>query len=221
MWHLAAEFSVICLDKVGDIISKYFHTALKSKLADCLEFVTEAHNRHEDNLSEIEDELSLEFYKQLINMDFSLDYGVISSYSIFDYFFQHFCLAIEKITGKKLVEQKGNNDNDKRRKFIKNVTGFDILKFITQWKLIEEYRKIRNLKIHNNSNLYFGNPDLKINPNKRVIELINIVKLNSSLSYDKDIGKVYVNDLRYIKDFIDSVVNFFEKLDCDEVNSRI
>ena len=148
-------------------------------------------------------------------MDFSLEYGVISTYSIFDYFFHHFCVEIEKATSEKLFQQKGNNDNDKRRKFIKNVTGFDILKTITQWKYIEEYRKIRNLKIHNNSNLYFGKPELKKNPNKRVIELIKIVKLNSYLSYDKDIGKVYVNDLKYIKDFIDSVIIFFEKLDCD------
>ena len=202
------------------MINKYFHKALKSKLADCLEFVTESHNRQEDNLSGIEDELSLEFYKQLINLDFSLDYGVISTYSIFDYFFQHFCIEIEKVSDKKLVEQKGNNDNDKRRKFIKNVTGFDIIKTIVQWKFIEEYRKIRNLKIHNNSNLYIGNPELKKNPNKRVIELIDIVKLNPFLSYDKDSGKVYVNNLRYIKDFIDSVVIFFEKLDCDEINDR-
>ncbi|MCF8297097.1 MAG: hypothetical protein K9H48_16455 [Melioribacteraceae bacterium] len=202
-------------------ISKYFHTALKAKLNDCLEFVIESHCRHEENLSDIEDELSLDFYKELIKMDFSLDYGVISTYSIFDYFFQHFCITIEKLTGKTLVDQKGNNDNDKRRKFIKNVTGYDIGKNIVEWKFIEEFRKIRNLKIHNNSNLYFGNYELKKNPNRRVKELIDIVELNPFLSYDKDYGKVYIDDVLYVDDFVKAVITFFEKLDCKELNSRI
>ena len=110
-----------CASRTTMKLKKYdiFKSALKTKLNDCLDFVAESHNRHNDNLLEIEDELSNDFYKQLISIDYSLDCGVISTYSIFDHFFQQLCLSIEKNSGTKLSDQKGKNDNDNRRKFIK------------------------------------------------------------------------------------------------------
>ena len=126
-----------------------FESMLKIRLENCLEFLKNSDELYNDNLDNIEDELSFEFYKGLNALDFTKEYGIISTYSLFDFFLTSYCRRIEEIRNSFLSDFKGKNENIKRAKFIFANTGTDIRTY-SEYQQIENFRKIRNLLIHNN-----------------------------------------------------------------------
>lgn len=104
-----------------------------------------------------------------------------------------------------MVDFKGNNDNIKRAKFINCFLGIDIRNFL-EFIDIENFRKIRNLLIHKNLNLRIGKKE------KQYEKLLSIIFKNQYLSVDMKSGKIYEENLNYIKNFKDQVKFLFQKL---------
>ncbi|MDD3005955.1 hypothetical protein [Flavobacterium sp.] len=188
-----------------------FKSAFKIRLEDCVNYVIESNKLHNSKLDFIEDELSESFYRELNAIDYSVNFGIINTYSLFDFFLSSFCKKIQENSNIDVSKVKGDNENIKRAKIINFIIGFDIRKH-ESWKSIDDYRKIRNLLIHNNLNLYSNNKNLKINPDKKTEELIKIISENPYLELDKDSGKIFVEDLKFIINFKNNVLNLFDEL---------
>jgi hypothetical protein len=188
-----------------------FKSALKIRLEDCVNFVIESNKLHNTNLDFIEDELSTNFYNELNAIEFSINFGVINTYSLFDFFLSSYCNKLQEYSLQDMSNVKGENDNVKRAKIIYTLINFDIRKH-RSWKSIDEYRKLRNLLIHNNLNIYSKNRNLKINPDKKTTELIKLILDNPYLELDNESGKIYIKNLEYIIDFKNNVLDLFDEL---------
>lgn len=194
-------------------ITKYdlFKSALKIRLNDCVDFVIESEKLHNSKIDIIEDELSESFYKELNAIEFSLNFGIINTYSLFDFFLSAYCKMLQEYSQNNLSTFNGKNENIKRAKYIYSVTKFDIRKH-KSWQNIENYRKIRNLLIHNNLNIYSKKIELKTNPDKSTKDLIQLVSENPYLDLDSESGKIFIEDVKYIVEFKTIIIELFEEL---------
>ena len=181
-----------------------FKSILKIRLEDCVSYVIESNKLHNSNLDFIEDELSENFNRELNTIEYSLNFGIINTYSLFDFFLSSYCMRIQEHSKIDVSNIKGDNENIKR-------ADLDIRKH-NSWKSIDNFRKIRNLLIHNNLNIYSKNRDLKINPDNKTKEIIKIIADNPYLELDKNTGKVYIENVEYIIEFKKNVLSLFDKL---------
>jgi len=181
-----------------------FKSILKIRLEDCVSYVIESNKLHNSNLDFIEDELSENFNRELNTIEYSLNFGIINTYSLFDFFLSSYCMRIQEHSKIDVSNIKGDNENIKR-------ADLDIRKH-NSWKSIDNFRKIRNLLIHNNLNIYSKNRDLKINPDNKTKEIIKIIADNPYLELDKNTGKVYIENVEYIIEFKKNVLSLFDNL---------
>lgn len=188
-----------------------FKSILKIRLEDCVSYVIESNKLHNSNLDFIEDELSENFNRELNAIEYSLNFGIINTYSLFDFFLSSYCMRIQEHSRIDVSHIKGDNENIKRAKIIHKITDLNIRKHHS-WKSIDDYRKIRNLLIHNNLNIYSKNRDLKINPDNKTKEIIKIIADNPYLELDKNTGKVCIENVEYIIEFKKNVLGLFDNL---------
>ena len=182
-----------------------FNSILKIRLENSIEFLKTSEELYNNNLDNIDDELSLEFYKGLNALDFTKEYGMIATYSLYDFFLTSYCKRIEEIKSSLLSDFKGKNENIKRAKFVNANMEIDIRTF-SEYHKIENFRKIRNLLIHNNFNLEVGKSKSQIEEYKQ------IVSESSYLEFDEESGKIFITSIDYVIDFKNQVLSLFKVL---------
>ncbi len=186
------------LEEMNDILEKK-HEAVLKRVDNSLKKVNsdaEARLTMEDHLDDLH-RYSDNYSSILMSSTF------ISAYSMFESELGRLCDAIERRSNYS-VSQKDLNGRGilKSKKYLEKVVEINLSNLDSEWHKIIDYNKIRNLIVHNNSNLIKE----KTKPLDKQ-ESLNIVRNSIYLQYNER-GAFYISRIEYINDFCDASEKF-------------
>ncbi|MEY8847194.1 hypothetical protein AB9K26_00105 [Psychroserpens sp. XS_ASV72] len=148
--------------------------------------------------------------------------AIVQTYSMLEVYLKWLCNNLQRINNLPfgIADLKGSNDLDKGKLYIKKIYNLDFNKLNPEWSFLSNMRKIRNQIIHNN-----GDFTVK---DKEIIEIINKNE-NLGIMWEEIHPKLEANKVYEIKivskklnkEFIETVLLFFEKLVAEIKNNEI
>lgn len=116
---------------------------------------------------------------------------IIQLFSFLELELKKFCENHSKIFAKEytLNDLKGNNELDKVKKYLKNSANIDITSNTILWNFINDFRKLRNKIVHNESNVLDSDGDFnsikKFSINNFWFEKNSVEKPEYKIIFDK------------------------------------
>jgi|25_taG_2_1085351.scaffolds.fasta_scaffold04181_1 hypothetical protein len=175
------------------------------------EMVNELVLKDPDNSEEIYDHFSDQFhiydskYVELANNGL-----LVNAYSFFEYQLKEIYRMLDRflVNKKTLIEKSNNNGYAARTKNnIYDITGLDFSSLENLWLNLDQYRKIRNVIVHNGANLYE-------NKNKQLVKQKNydLVSSFNEITINQKNGDFYITDHKLIFDYLDKVDEYLTEV---------
>ncbi|WP_439185882.1 hypothetical protein [Carboxylicivirga taeanensis] len=135
--------------------------------------------------------------------------AIVSLYSLLENNLNSLCEIIQTETNFVigLNDLTGSNIIDKGRRFLIKIANIDFRKVDKEWIRITDYQKLRNLIVHNNSQIKNRETDFKL------LSRFNGIK---TYSVEKDF---HISDIKVISDFLALIKKFISSL-IDQIEER-
>ena len=133
---------------------------------------------------------------------------LLTLYSFFEYNLKSICnlLKEHKNYNLKVDDLSGNNYISKSKKYLKLLAGISVDNFDDLWRQIEDYQKIRNSIVHNNSCIIRNSDSLEKQP------LYQIIKKSECLELNEKDGTFKISHHKYLMDLIDLISKYITSI---------
>jgi hypothetical protein len=190
------------------------------RFSECLD-----NNRDKEQEMEIEEEfgsteIDQKLFESLISLSENLKNAIyfnpllVLAYSFFEFGVMEYCQLLDnyKKEGKKFEKYKGRGINRAKTYLI---NAFDInLESDSNWNRINDYRVLRNLIIHQRSNIIRKpNKPIEDQPNYKIISSMADIDITSS-------GYIFIKKIDHINNLLDISVTLLNNI-IDQTKSKI
>jgi len=159
--------------------------------------------------------LDNEIYDLIITNDLLYNNALISYYSFFEHTIFEICKLLKSNLklDLKVSDIRGDNYLNQCRKYIEKVAHIKFNKTLdSNWQMINDYRQIRNLIVHNLSNLYdnqeYKTIDKLSNKEKKSYKILND---SADINFNKNSGDFSVT-IDYVSDYSKLILGFLLEL---------
>ncbi len=179
-------------------------------------------NEYDNPDKEFFDGIDIDVFKFMDFKNLTYNSFYITVYSYFEHFYVQICnkLYHDLQLKLKVKDLRADNDIDRCNRYLKKIVDIDLSDINNSINKLNNHRKLRNIIVHHNGNLYKGNYDLRENPNTEIKTLLNIIKeYKDEIDFDRFIGRFTIEDKNFIIEFNNLISEFF-KIVIDKVDEK-